>query len=68
MTEQPRHICIFLSSPGDVAVERARALQVIEGLKTEPLLRSITLEMVDWDDPNARTPMTPHRETNPFSS
>jgi hypothetical protein len=32
MTDQPRHLRIFLSSPGDVPEERAIALQVIDQL------------------------------------
>jgi len=57
MTPQPRHFRIFLSSPGDVASERALVLQVIDNLRTEPLLRDVILTPVAWDDPNSRTPM-----------
>lgn len=54
----PRHMRIFLSSPGDVADERALALQVIEQLPYDPLLRSkVTFEVVAWDKPGAGTPM-----------
>ncbi len=58
MPEQPRHIRIFLSSPGDVADERGLALDVLDKLPYDPLLRGkITLEIVAWDKPGADTPM-----------
>ena len=54
----PRHLRVFLSSPGDVAEERRLARQVLERLPRRPLLRGkITLEVVSWDDPDAPTPM-----------
>jgi len=54
----PRHMRIFLSSPGDVADERALALQVIEQMPYDPLLRGkVTFEVVAWDKPGAGTPM-----------
>jgi hypothetical protein len=47
-----------LASPGDVADERALALQVLEQLQYDPLLRGrITVETVAWDKPGAGTPM-----------
>jgi hypothetical protein len=55
---QPRHIRIFLSSPGDVADERAVARTVLTELHREPLLRGrVTIQVIAWDDPSARTPM-----------
>ena len=53
-----RHIRIFLSSPGDVADERAVALQAIDQLPYDPMLRGeITVEVVAWDKPGADAPM-----------
>jgi hypothetical protein len=63
-------ISIFLSSPGDVADERAFAQQVIEQeLPKDPLLRGqVTCEAVRWDDPNAPVAMpatlTPQEAVN----
>src|SRR5512144_2335973 len=57
-TRSPRHLLVFLASPGDVADERALALQVLEQLQYDPLLRGrITVETVAWDKPGAGTPM-----------
>src|SRR5512143_2197838 len=57
-TQSPRHLRVFLASPGDVADERALALQVLEQLQYDPLLRGqITIEAVAWDKPGAGTPM-----------
>lgn len=67
---QKRHLRIFLSSPGDVARERALAQQVIEQeLPKDPLLRDkVTCEVVRWDDPNAPVAMpatlTPQEAVN----
>ena len=48
----PMHLRIFVSSPGDVADERAFAQQVIEQeLPKDPLLRGqITCEAMRWDE------------------
>ena len=55
---QPRHIRVFLSSPGDVSDERARARTALERLAKKPLLRGrVTIEVVSWDDPDAPVPM-----------
>jgi Sulfatase-modifying factor enzyme 1 len=52
------HLRVFLASPGDVADERTLALQVLEQLQYDPLLRGrITVETVAWDKPGAGTPM-----------
>ena len=54
----PRHLRVFLASPGDVAQERVLALRVLEDLQYEPLLRGqITVETVAWDKPGAGAPM-----------
>lgn len=51
---QPRHFRIFISSPGDVADERALALKVITDLQYDPALRGrLTLEPVAWDQKGA---------------
>jgi HEAT repeat protein/energy-coupling factor transporter ATP-binding protein EcfA2 len=58
MADSPRHIRIFLSSPGDVNAERALTRKVVDELHLEPLLRDrVILQTVAWDDPSARTPM-----------
>ena len=57
-TRSPRHLRVFLASPGDVADERGLALTVLEQLQYDPLLRGrITLETVAWDKPGAGTPL-----------
>ena len=49
---------IFLSSPGDVAEERAMARQLIDAeLPKRPSLRGRALELIAWDDPAAQIPM-----------
>lgn len=49
---------IFLSSPGDVAEERKIARELIEGeLQKHPSYRHLKLEVIAWDDPDARIPM-----------
>jgi hypothetical protein len=54
----PRHLRVFLASPGDVADERALALKVLDELQYDPLLRGgATVETVAWDKPGAGTPM-----------
>lgn len=46
----PRHLRIFLSSPGDVNEERALAQQVIEQVAADPSFRGkVTLEALAWD-------------------
>ena len=40
MADQPRFIRVFLSSPGDVADERALALKVIENCRMTPCART----------------------------
>lgn len=54
----PRHVRIFLASPGDVLAERQAARQLLERLEREPLIRrDFTIETVSWDDPDAPAPM-----------
>ena len=49
-SQSPRHLQVFLASPGDVADERGLALTVLEQLQYDPLLRGrITVETVAWD-------------------
>ena len=60
---------IFLSSPGDVAEERKIARELIEReLQKSPSHRDMKLEVIAWDDPDARIPMlaneTPQESVN----
>ena len=55
---ESRLVRIFLSSPGDVADERALALKAIDQLPYDPFLRGrIAIEPVAWEKPGAGTPM-----------
>ena len=58
---QPHPIRVFLSSPGDVADERALARRLLKDeLPYEPLLPRrgyVTFDVVSWDDTAARIPM-----------
>jgi hypothetical protein len=48
----PTHLRVFLSSPGDVASERAIARSVIEQLQYDPFVRGrVTFDVVAWDRP-----------------
>jgi len=64
------HLRFFISSPGDVARERALAQEVIEQeIPKDPLLRGqLTCEAVRWDDPAAPAAMpanlTPQEAVN----
>lgn len=54
----PLHLSVFLASPGDVSEERRLALQVLEQIPYDPLLRGqVTIETVAWDQPGGGTPM-----------
>jgi len=44
MSDQVRLVRVFLSSPGDVADERALARQVLHDLSYDPLLRGCRLD------------------------
>lgn len=51
------HIRVFVSSPSDVLDERAVAMQVVQQLAYDPLVRGrLTTEVVAWDMPN-RVPL-----------
>lgn len=55
---QPLHLKIFISSPGDVGDERQRARAVIDALPRTPAYRGkITTEAIAYDDPDAPSPM-----------
>lgn len=52
---------IFLSSPGDVFVERGLALEVLSRLQKEQRYDGrVLIEEVFWDDPSAPVPMAAH--------
>ncbi len=54
----PRHIRVFLSSPGDLPNERKVAIDVLDQLPYDPLLRGkITIEVIAWDKKGAGTAM-----------
>src|SRR3954470_17564755 len=57
--QQPQRIRVFLSSPGDVADERALVRELLkEELPYDPFLRGrVTFDVVSWDDPATPTPM-----------
>lgn len=49
-----RKVRIFLSSPGDVAEERRRAREILEGFAQRPFLEGkVQVEVVGWDAPQA---------------
>lgn len=68
----PLHLRVFLSSPGDVADERALARRLLKDeLPYDAFLRDrVTVDVVSWDDPAAPTPMlatlTPQEAVNQF--
>jgi hypothetical protein len=54
----PLHLRIFLSSPGDVAEERAAARTLLTELPRRPWARGrVTIETIAWDDELASTPL-----------
>ena len=56
--QSPRHLRVFLASPGDVAEERKLALEVLDRLPDDPVFRDrITIRTIAWDKPGAGTPM-----------
>lgn len=58
MASVPRHLRVFLASPGDVVDEREIALKVLDDLPYDPLLRGkVTIEDVAWDKRGAGTPI-----------
>lgn len=67
----PLYLKVFVSSPGDVGRERAKALALLRGLASEPWAQGkVVLQPVMWDDPQARAPMdaakTPQASVNDF--
>jgi hypothetical protein len=74
MPERPQTqvVRVFLSSPGDVADERASARRLLkEELPYDRLLQGrVTFEVVSWDDPAGKSPMpatlTPQAAVNRF--
>src|SRR4249919_1452629 len=49
---------IFLSSPGDVAAERAEARDLLLGLARGPFVRGrVHIDVVSWDDPHGGATM-----------
>ena len=54
----PRHVRVFLASPGDVVEERQAVRTMLQRLERSPLIREdFTIEAVSWDDPDAPAPM-----------
>lgn len=65
----PRHVRVFLSSPGDVPEERAAAAAVLDAIPKEPAWHDkVTIDVVRWDDPSAPVSMpatfTPQQAIN----
>ena len=58
MPHAPAHFRIFLSSPGDVADERALARRALQNLLNQPFIRNrASVQIVAWDNPEAGTPL-----------
>lgn len=69
MYAAPLYLRIFISSPGDVAAERALVTRLIDQLPYDPLLRDkVAFRIIAWDKPGADTPllasMTPQEAIN----
>lgn len=65
-------LSIFVSSPGDVAEERATVRRVASELEDSHLLRGkVHFQVIAWDDPNAAVPMeagvTPQGSVNRYA-
>src|SRR5918999_128928 len=61
MPKTPRHIRVFLSSPGDVKEERDTADRILEELpRVQAWKGKFTIDPVRWDDPHAPAPMDAH--------
>lgn len=55
---QPLHLKIFISSPGDVVAERDLARKLVQALpRTAPYRGKITTDAIAYDDPDAPSPM-----------
>lgn len=66
------NLTLFVSSPGDVAEERAAVRRVITELESGHLLRGkVNFRVVAWDDPQAASPMeagvTPQDSVNRYT-
>ena len=54
----PRHLRVFLCSPGDVRDERGIAVAAVDRLQYDPFVRGrATFEVVAWDRPGGGVPM-----------
>jgi len=62
VTATPRHVRVFLSSPGDVKEQRDLARDLIKmALPVNDWLRDrFTFDVYSWDDPNGSTPLPAH--------
>jgi hypothetical protein len=57
----PRHLTVFVSSPGDLAEERALLPQVLRDIERSPAWKGkFTFSALSWDDPHAPVPMDAH--------
>ncbi len=58
MDSRPRHIRVFISSPGDVIQERRITWEVIDALPDRPVFRDrVSFRTIAWDRPGSSTPM-----------
>src|SRR5205823_10809486 len=61
MPKTPRHIRVFLSSPGDVKEERDAADRILEELPRGHAWKDkFSIDPVRWDDAHAPAPMDAH--------
>jgi hypothetical protein len=61
MPKTPRHIRVFLSSPGDAKEERDAADRILEELPRGHAWKDkFSIDPVRWDDPHAPAPMDAH--------
>jgi hypothetical protein len=60
--DPPLIVHVFLSSPGDVPLERDAARDLLKAvLPYDPLLRGkVMFDVTSWDDPAAPSPMLPN--------
>ncbi len=62
MSINKRIVRIFLSSPGDVGVQRAIVREVISQLNSDPLVSErCFLELAGWDNPGASVPLSANK-------
>ncbi len=67
MSNQPLHVRVFLSSPGDLAEERQIALDVLTKLPRRAGFEGrVTIQVVAWDDSESPVPM--HLGASPQAS